>query len=222
MPNQLVIRDQFAQSLYQALNRGEVGLREVPVLLCRAIEEEVWKERTIETRGNRYCGGFATMTEFIHAERPDGLGADIGLVLRMCARDEAALKALAGAGVDTKAAGAELIAETPPSPKHGGARTTRPKEQDVRHVLTSAHGRDSAGLIARMKRDCPQFLDAYERGEYPSIKAAAVAAGIVQPRWSVPEDPVKLAQALQRHYSPSDLQLLIRHLGCDHGGAVVC
>jgi hypothetical protein len=37
-------------------------------------------------------------------------------------------------------------------------------------------------LAARLKRDHPEIAAAVERGEYPSVHAAAIAAGIVKPR----------------------------------------
>jgi hypothetical protein len=36
-------------------------------------------------------------------------------------------------------------------------------------------------LLRRLARDHPDTLDAYERGEYPSVRAAAIAAGIIKP-----------------------------------------
>ena len=35
-------------------------------------------------------------------------------------------------------------------------------------------------LLARLARDHPEILDGYERGDYPSVRQAAIAAGIVK------------------------------------------
>ena len=40
-------------------------------------------------------------------------------------------------------------------------------------------GNSAAYLLRRLARDYPDILTAYERGEYPSARAAAITAGIV-------------------------------------------
>jgi len=47
--------------------------------------------------------------------------------------------------------------------------------------LGSQGSNNSAYLLRRLARDYPDTLDAYERGEYPSVRAAAIAARIITP-----------------------------------------
>jgi hypothetical protein len=49
------------------------------------------------------------------------------------------------------------------------------KVRFVRH-----YGNDASYLLRRLKRDCPEVLGALLRGEYPSVRQAAIAAGIVK------------------------------------------
>jgi hypothetical protein len=73
----------------------------------------------------------------------------------------------------------DVIAETMrAAPPHGPAKTGRPiKGTTV--VPLSKGGNDR--LAARIKRDHPDIAAAVERGEYPSMRQAALAAGIVKP-----------------------------------------
>jgi hypothetical protein len=43
------------------------------------------------------------------------------------------------------------------------------------------HGNQAAYLQARLRRDAPEVADALERGEFPSVRAAAIEAGIIKP-----------------------------------------
>jgi hypothetical protein len=64
------------------------------------------------------------------------------------------------------------------APSNGPARTGRPKKGTT-VVPLSKGGNDR--VAARIKRDHPEIAAAVERGEYPSMRQAAIAAGIVKP-----------------------------------------
>jgi hypothetical protein len=66
-------------------------------------------------------------------------------------------------------------------------KTTERKGNDV---TISAKGNSAAYLVRRLKRDAPEIAAALGRGEYPSARAAAKAAGIIR-------DPTPL-ERLQR------------------------
>lgn len=64
---------------------------------------------------------------------------------------------------------------------HGGdRRSEKVKEQADNISLKQQHGTSSAYLAARLERDEPDIKAALDRGEYPSVRAAAKAAGIVR------------------------------------------
>ena len=56
-----------------------------------------------------------------------------------------------------------------------------PKESDKTFGPKVKYGESASYLAARLKRDAPHIAGAVERGEYPSIRSAAIAAGIVKP-----------------------------------------
>lgn len=58
-----------------------------------------------------------------------------------------------------------------------------PPPRDHRNCVnnTISHGSTNTEyLLRRLARDFPETLDAFERGEYPSVRQAAIAAGIVK------------------------------------------
>jgi hypothetical protein len=60
---------------------------------------------------------------------------------------------------------------------------------------TSAHGTDPEYLMARLARDYPEVVEQVKVGEFPSVRAAAVAAGIVRPRLQFTVGPTTTPQA---------------------------
>jgi hypothetical protein len=82
---------------------------------------------------------------------------------------------------------------------HGGDRKSdKAKENQGYHGNVDQRGQSSEYRIARLKRDAPEIAVALARGEYPSVRAAAIAAGLVAP--SPPslqlKDPAPTAQKL--------------------------
>ena len=67
-----------------------------------------------------------------------------------------------------------------PIPKHGGDRKSR-DNQGV--YVTLIRGSNSADyLTARIARDRPDILERMKAGEFPSVRQAAIEAGIVRVR----------------------------------------
>jgi hypothetical protein len=68
-------------------------------------------------------------------------------------------------------------------------------------------------FIRRALRDCPEKVDALERGEYPSVQAMAIDAGILKKRKSVTWVNIDgLSKSLRRNLTDSEWQELIRML----------
>ncbi|TMA61104.1 MAG: helix-turn-helix transcriptional regulator [Deltaproteobacteria bacterium] len=63
-------------------------------------------------------------------------------------------------------------------PKHGGDRVSEAYQGNDRYL--GKRGNSSRYHIARLKRDHPDIAEALARGEYPSVHAAAKAAGLVR------------------------------------------
>lgn len=68
--------------------------------------------------------------------------------------------------------------------------------QDVNHSLEHGTG-NKAYTLARLKRSHPDILEALQRGEFPSVRQAAIAAGIVKV-------PTPLEKAVKAYEKLSD------------------
>lgn len=136
---------------------------------------------------------FASWREFCVTEPPYGLGYDPEM-LRLVVEERMTAQALA--------------ASTQPLAEVG-----RPDKALVHKVLSpEQYGESSEYLTARIARDRPDILDEMKAGKYPSVRAAALDAGIVKPRISIPADPAGAAAALTRRFSRADLTLLVELL----------
>jgi hypothetical protein len=72
-------------------------------------------------------------------------------------------------------------------------------------------GNDPGYLTARIARDHKDILARMRAGEFPSVRAAALEAGIVKPRVQVEPTPEGLARAARKHI-PEQIAELVRLL----------
>src|SRR5208337_1592089 len=73
-------------------------------------------------------------------------------------------------------------------------------------------GSTSSYVAARIARDHPDILERMKAGEFPSVRAAAIEAGIVEPSFNCPCDPVKAARRLLKHFQGERLDTLLAEL----------
>jgi hypothetical protein len=122
---------------------------------------------------------FPSYSAFCKARKPYGLGRDAGEIDALL-REGAA-----------KRAPEERAAEAKPLAGHGnqeGENNSRNRDSDATSV-----GRGADYLTARIARDRPDVLERMKAGEFPSVRAAAIAAGIV--KVPTPLDVLKRAWA---------------------------
>ena len=95
----------------------------------------------------------------------------------------------------------------------------RPKsgEKDYNIIFSSNQGTEATYLSARLKRDHPEIAAKVLRGEYRSIRAAALDAGIIKPTRTIPIDtPDNAVRALLRVFSVDEVHAaLARHAPTD-------
>ena len=97
--------------------------------------------------------------------------------------------------------------------KHGGDRKSKKaKDQDDNIILIPGQGTSKAYLLARLNRDNPEIKARLDAGEFASVRAAAIEAGIVSRSFQCPEDPAKAAKRLKLHFQGDRLAALIKEL----------
>jgi hypothetical protein len=115
-------------------------------------------------------GAFLSWEAFCTAPQPFGLGYSSTALTELIAERKAA-QALAADPTVTPLATHEEAG------KQGGRGKVKAGSD-----ATSFTGRGATYLVRRLKRDAPEIADALGRGEYPSARAAAKAAGIIRER----------------------------------------
>lgn len=161
-------------SLSKIVKGGERGLSSLPDSIRKAIKRRIWE--------NIYCEPtkttikFNTMREWIEAYPPEGLHTKPAIIEALI-RDDPALV------IEFKQLMKGALG------KHGtNQHSGKTNGLDYNQVLReesdtrSADGTDSEYLAARIARDHPDIQEKIKQGEFKSVRAAAVAAGIVKPR----------------------------------------
>lgn len=112
--------------------------------------------------------GFGSFEDFCRDE--------LGKTLAEVEAIVAGVKVLQSRGVE-KPTLAEVMG-TPPCQKHGGDRRSEERNQGSDSTLKGR--RDNSYLAARLNRDHPEIAARVKAGEFRSVRAAAIAAGIVR------------------------------------------
>jgi hypothetical protein len=93
---------------------------------------------------------------------------------------------------------------------NGGDRRSRTRGQTDR---TSRQGNTADYLARRIARDRPDVLQGMKAGAYPSVRQAALEAGIAKPAITVRLDDARsAARTLRKHGTPAFLAALVREL----------
>lgn len=75
---------------------------------------------------------------------------------------------------------------------------------------SNVRGTSAAYLRMRIVRDHPDVARRLHAGEFKSVRAAALVAGLVQPVLSVRiTDPASMVRSLRKHMTPGNLSRLV-------------
>lgn len=144
-----------------SLIHGGQFLENLPKLVMKIGKGRLWT--TIEPRGR---GPFVEFSDFATHPLPDGLGCDMKRLIALCKGNDQAVKFLeAQRGREQK----EAVRKGP-----------KPKGDSLSDKESLSQGTGSAYLLRRLSRMDGDWLARYEAGEFPSVRAAAIAAGVVK------------------------------------------
>jgi len=131
---------------------------------------------------------FTNADDFISAKPPFGMGLLPADVRKVVAQAEGAR----------------------PLAKHGEIGNGRSRGSD-----RNLSGRGTAYWTARIARDRPDVLERMRRGEFTSVRAAAIEAGVIKPkaaRPTLPADPHEAADVIAQRYDKKAIRTLIADL----------
>jgi hypothetical protein len=186
----LGLNDTYVSQLRDAISEGAAGLSDVPMLLKCVLREGRWRERTIKTGGTVR---FERFEEFVATKPLEGLGADMGLIKRICSADPEAVDLLDRA----------LQRE---SSKHVGALDNIQGTREPAPTGTSA-----ARAVRRLREDRPDLHAKVIAGEV-SPHAAMLEAGFRKPTITLPLDPDAALRLIVKHFPREGVETLLRGL----------
>jgi hypothetical protein len=100
--------------------------------------------------------------------------------------------------------------------KHGRPSLLDEAKGDVITFNETGRGTSAEYLTRRIARDHPDVLSRMQAGEFRSVRAAALEAGIIPRTQTVRiDDPQSAARTLRKHMSPDDLALLAKLIAED-------
>lgn len=191
--NKLRENDEVVRCLQHAIDEGEHGLSVVPGLIKRVIVENCWRERHVDVLQWRPVT-FRSFAEFLAERPPEGLGATLAQVKRLCADDPEAMDL-----IDQATAGRQ------------GKRTDLVDNIHEVPLVERPAGTSPEAALRRLRKDRPDLHSQVLKGEL-SAHAAAVQAGFRPRTITVPLDPEKMARAIRRRLSDDELDVLLEAL----------
>lgn len=181
-------------ALESAIRYGGSGLADVPDLVIKVIDGELWREFK-SPRGQEKHPSFEA---FVKAPNPGGLGATVELLQDLCRRRKDVLDKI----------------DSATQRKHGGDH----KSEDYRIKIDNIQldkapsGTSESAALRRLRKDRPDLHARVLDGEL-SANAAAVEAGFRKRTITVrTDDPAKIAATLRRNLEPWTLYNVLKLL----------
>jgi hypothetical protein len=140
------------------LKEHHTNVEHLEVMLRGMIEEQGWRHLKSQVGQT-----FKSFEQFCREKEPWGLGYDPASIDEIV-RERKSAQALA--------------ASTKPLQQQGGIR--KHNEGQVDNIKLLQGGTQSAYLTARIARDRPDILEGMTAGWFPSVRAAAIEAGIIK------------------------------------------
>jgi hypothetical protein len=158
---------QLINSLSVALRYGSSSLSDIPQLVKRILQDEMWRSFVIEPTGQHAEN--RTFAEFVTRKPLDGLGSDVKTIQRMCADDTETLDLIDRASKEEA--------------KHGGDRKSV-GVKGMNHSLDATIRDRSSQHLRRLRKDFPDLHKRVLKNEL-SVSQAAIEAGIYPKRISI-------------------------------------
>ena len=148
----------IVRAAQQAINHGGHWLRELPKDILNIGRKELWKQ--IKPRNRK---PFVDFCDFCRHKLPDGLECDVEQLIRLCdANSEAQLWLRS-----------ELARTQAVTVKQGA-------HVDNINMSVNRGGTGAPYLLRRLAKTEPAIVKRYKAGEFASVRAAAIEAGIIK------------------------------------------
>lgn len=185
-------RGEVIGALMSSLQSGESALSNVPKLLRRILEHDMWRDFETPTHAHVHYDRFE---DFVTAKPSRGLGADIALVRRIVSNDLEAVDLLDRALQHS----------------HGGDRSN----VNNINVADRPQGTSADAALRRLRKDRPDLHERVLAGEM-TPHGAMVEAGFRKPTASVPKNDVPAIERwLRKNLNTDQIEELVSRLTGD-------
>lgn len=189
--------DRLVDFLRSAISDGSAGLSDVPALVKRVIEENLWQKRYV--RQSKETISFKTFREFVEAAPPEGLGTNLKTLRRLSTDAPNVL---------------DLIERMREPPKRGGDRRSkkfRDSKNDNVPFEKPARGNSKSYAMGRLRELRPD-LHGKVLANGMSVNRAMIAAGLRKKNIAVAKDVESAARTLREHFNAEEINRLIELL----------
>lgn len=190
----LLSNDTLVTCLSQAISRGESGLKNIPGLIKRVIEEEAWKERTIAITGEIIK--IDSFIEFIEAPPLKGLGTSYDMLWRICQNDNEVLNLL------------DIVANQKPGNTLGNNQYTS-KTGIFNNVKNSSPpvGNSKRYGLRRLRKCRPDLHKKVLTGEL-TVNEAMIQSGLRKKQITIAVDINSLLKVIRQNFSKDEILII--------------
>lgn len=192
--------------LYRSIREGAASLDNVPGLLKQIIEDEMWREHLYEKTGEVFK--FNSFKEFVETHPPDGLGATVETLIRLCS-DDMVMRDLIDRAIQGKIGG---------QAKNNNASKTNVDNIHIRFSEERPAGTSVSANLRRLRKYAESNPEVGEPlyqavlAKEKSSNRAMIEAGLRLEQLTIPKDPEKAARAIRRNFNDDQLEQLIKLL----------
>jgi hypothetical protein len=218
-------RDLFLY-LHEGIRSKGADVTGILDLLSMFIDNGVWRDVVKEDQHGNLTEQQSFML-FVTQSFPNGLGTSATELLKIIQlkhknekpplyKPEVAKKMvllrerirslLGNADVPEAAADARTLAD------HGEVGRGRDRVDDVNSIEKIQGGNSTNYLTARIARDRPDILERMKAGEFKSVRAAAIEAGIARKEFRCQSDPIAVVRTIRRTFSFDDINEITQML----------
>lgn len=189
--------------LRSAITDGAAGLADVPALLKRVITEKLWRERFVLQARETIC--FDTFDDFVRAPPPEGLGASVKTLTKLCSDDPEVI---------------DLIDRATVAARRGGDRRSEKfkaasiNKSDNVMFEKKSWGNSQTYALGRLRAARPDLHRKVLQKQL-SVHQAMIRAGLRRKTINLPLNARGAAAAILKHFSESEIELLIAILTND-------
>lgn len=195
--SKLLNNDNLVNCLSSALSRGESGLKNIPGLIKRVIEEKAWKERYIEMTNELVK--FNNFIDFISCSTPKGLGTTFEMIWRICLNETEVLVLLD-----------EVISKNRGNPS-GNNQYIKLGNIDNVNNSKPVNGNSRQYALRRLRKSRPDLLKLVIENNL-SINQAMIKAGFRKKQINNVINQQNVAEILKKNFSQENLSEIIRSL----------